>query len=352
MNAVPAALADIAAATDARLVRLLDVERARWAAVDDSLGGFVDLTSSMVLNGGKRLRPAFCHWAHRAAGGDPDDPVLVDAQAALELLHAFALAHDDVMDGAELRRGQPAIHRHRAEHHASEGWAGESRRFGDAVAILVGDYLHVLADGLIAGAGAHTETVWRDLWTELRTELNVGQYLDVLGAANRSLTAEAAQLIVRYKSGRYTIERPLELGATLAGDRELGMALGTYGEPLGEAFQLRDDVLGCFGDPVELGKPVGDDLREGKATLLLAFAREAADPEQADLLARVGGALTATEVTAIGEVFVATGALDQVERRIAHQTEAAIAALDQLTLPADARIALVELAHFVSARRF
>ena len=201
----------------------------------------------MVEAGGKRLRPAFCHWGFVGAGGDPDDQRVVDAGAAFELMHAFALFHDDVMDDASSRRGEPTTHAVYADTHRLAGWSGESRRFGEGAAILVGDLAFVLADELLVGA---SDPVWR-MWNELRTELNIGQFLDIVGSVRGERRIDKAERIARYKSGKYTIERPLHLGALLAApDRadELLPQLSRYGLPLGDAFQMRDDVMGVFGD--------------------------------------------------------------------------------------------------------
>ena len=196
---------------------------------------------------------------------------VVDAGAAFELMHAFALFHDDVMDDASSRRGEPTTHVLYADRHRRHGWSGEPRRFGDGAAILAGDLAFVLADELLVGA---TEPVWR-MWNDLRTELNVGQFLDIAGAARRERRIEKAERIARYKSGKYTIERPLHLGALLATPERAGEllpSLSRYGLPLGDAFQIRDDIIGVFGDAALTGKPVGGDLLEGKPTALLARA--------------------------------------------------------------------------------
>ncbi|MDH4170434.1 MAG: polyprenyl synthetase family protein [Acidimicrobiia bacterium] len=348
MTAAPSPLLVVAKRIEGRLDPLFDDEQQRWQAVHPDLGSFFSRLRRMVLGGGKRLRPAFCAWAAAAAGGSVDDDAVVDAGAALELLHAFALVHDDVMDGSDRRRGEPTVHVDAAAVHATHSWQGDARRYGDAVAILAGDYLHVMADHLMARAAPQAAGLWRDL----RAELNIGQYLDVAAAARGAVDSETATLVTRYKSGLYTIERPLELGAVLAGDASLGRALAAYGRPLGEAFQLRDDVLGTFGDEALLGKPVGDDLREGKPTLLLAFAHERADPRQKDTLGSVGGPLDLEQVRAIQTVMRQTGAVERVEAHIADRTVNAIAALQSLDLAPEPLDALTELAHFVSARSF
>jgi geranylgeranyl diphosphate synthase type I len=333
---------------EGRLREVLDDEARRWSALDADLARPLESLRRLVLGGGKRLRPAFCHWAHVGAGGDADDPRVVDAGAAFELLHAFALVHDDVMDGSALRRGAPTAHLDFAAEHGVGGWRGEGRRFGEGVAILIGDLAHAYADRLLRGAPAAA----LDVWDELRIELNVGQYLDVLGTARRDTDAVRARRIARYKSGKYTVERPLHLGAALAGRLdELRAPLSAYGDPLGEAFQLRDDVLGAFGEEAVTGKPVGDDLREGKPTPLLAAAVARARGRDAALLGRIGARdLDADEVAALQALFVDTGALAAIEADIDRLTATAIEAVERSPITDAARSALVELARFVAWR--
>jgi geranylgeranyl diphosphate synthase type I len=329
---------------------VLTPELERWAALDDDLREPMAEISRLVLSGGKRLRPAFCHWGYVAAGGDPADQIVADAGAAFELMHAFALFHDDVMDDAASRRGEPTTHVVFAEHHRSNGWAGESRRFGEGVAILIGDLAFVYGDRLLAAANA---TAW-EIWNELRIELNVGQVLDILGSVRGVRDVAQAERICRYKSGKYTIERPLHLGAALASpDRfaELEVPLSAYGLPLGDAFQMRDDVMGAFGDTAATGKPVGGDLREGKPTPLLARAIAAATPAQRDVLAQVGHpGLDDQQIADIQQAIVDTGALADLERTIASRTAAAIDAIDRAEIDAVARRELVDLAAYVSQR--
>ena len=232
-SAAPAGLVEIAADVAARIDELLEAEISRWSAVDADLREPLESLRSLVLAGGKRLRPAFCHWAFVGAGGDPDDPRVVDAGAALELLHTFALIHDDVMDGSLTRRGLDAVHVDFESRHADERWRGEGRRFGEGVAILVGDLAFVYADMLLTGAPPDAIAVFN----ELRLEVNIGQYLDLIGTVRGQGTRDAARRICIYKSGKYTVERPLHLGAALAGRlAEVEEPLSGYGLPLGEAF--------------------------------------------------------------------------------------------------------------------
>jgi geranylgeranyl diphosphate synthase type I len=348
--AAPSSLLEIADRVETRLGRLVDEERARWSALDPDLGAPMEALGGLVASGGKRLRPAFCHWGFVAAGGDPADDRSIDAGAAFELLHAFALFHDDVMDGSATRRGSRTTHLSFADTHAAEGWSGEPRRFGEGVAILVGDLAFVYADALLHGA---PRPAW-EIWTELRIELNVGQYLDILGTARGERNRATAERIARYKSGKYTVERPLHLGALLAAPEtgtQLLPALSAYGLPLGDAFQLRDDVLGAFGETTATGKPVGDDLREGKPTLLMAIATARADAAQAEVLALVGRPdLTERDVRAIQDVLMDTGALAELESVIDDRAQQALVALEDADIVDDARKALTELAHYVAWR--
>ena len=346
-DTLPADLGRVARRVEQRVDALLDQEIARWTLVDDDLASPLGALRALVAAGGKRLRPAFCHWGFVAAGGSPDDPRVVDAGAAFELLQAFALIHDDVMDGSSVRRGASTVHRRFIERHVDARWSGEARRFGEGVAILAGDLALVYADLLLPDGSPELAA----LWHELRVELNVGQYLDLSGTATGGVGREGARRIARLKSGRYTIQRPLQLGALLGGRPALADDLSHYGDPLGEAFQLRDDILGVFGDETRTGKPVGDDLREGKPTLLLAVASERATDADRLLLGRVGDHdLDDAGVAAVQDVLVRTGSVAFVEAEIealARQATDALRGLDVAPLAAEA---LVDLAAFVIAR--
>jgi geranylgeranyl diphosphate synthase type I len=351
--APPDFLAEIGARIDARVWGLLEGECARWTAVDPDLAAPLESLRRLLLTGGKRLRPAFCYWAFVGLGGDPDDPLMLDAGAALEMLHTFAVIHDDVMDASALRHGTETIHTEFASLHRRHGWRGESGRFGDSVAILVGDLALVFSDILLRGA---PRPAW-EIFDELRLEVSVGQYLDLVGTVRGDGTPELAARISRYKSAKYTIERPLHLGAALAApDRvaDLRPALSAFGLPLGEAFQLRDDILGTFGDSRVTGKAVGEDLREGKPTLLYALARQRATGAGAALLAERFGAadLSADEVGAIQDVFTTTGARHEVEATIDQLVEQSLAATRGLPVAEEARQALSELGRFVAGRNY
>ena len=346
----PPSLRLIADRVAARLDAVLVPELARWASLDPDLHDPMAEIRRLVMSGGKRLRPAFCTWGYVAAGGDAEAQIVTDAGAAFELMHAFALFHDDVMDDADSRRGEPTTHTVFAERHAAEGWTGESRRFGEGVAILIGDLAFVYADQMLARANP---TAWK-IWNELRIELNVGQVLDILGSVSGVRDVAQAERICRYKSGKYTIERPLHLGAALAAPErfaDLEPTLSAYGLPLGDAFQMRDDVMGAFGDSANTGKPVGGDLREGKPTPLLARALAAATPAQARVLAKVGRPeLTDADVADIQQAIVDTGALADLEQTIVRLTDEATAAIAAADIVDVARDELVALAAFVSQR--
>ncbi|MYG99413.1 MAG: polyprenyl synthetase family protein [Acidimicrobiaceae bacterium] len=343
----PAELAAIAARVQIRLGEILAAERQEWAALDPSLDEPLGDLADMVLGGGKRIRPAYCHWGWLAAGGDPSGDGALDGGCALEILHAFALAHDDVMDGSVTRRGAPTVWSKFVQRHRDRAWRGEDRRFGEAAAVLVGDMAMVLADRTLGRVSQEA----RDVWDGLRTELNMGQYLDVVGGARGRATADEARRIIEHKTARYTVVRPLQLGAALAGRADLAEPLAGHGRPVGLAFQLRDDVLGAFGDPAATGKPVGDDLREGKPTVLMALARDAATPVQLKVLDAVGAELDDQTVAEVQQVIVDTGALAGLESEIAALLDEALAALDALPDVPAAQDALAATARFIALRQ-
>lgn len=342
----PEALALPAGRVDEQLVEVLDTYRADWGRVDPLFGETIDLLGTLVLAGGKRVRPAMAYWGFVGAGGDPNDPSIANLGAALELLQAFALFHDDVMDGSFTRRGAPTAHIRSIEAHIANGWSGEARRYGEAVAILAGDVSLVLSDVLLRDVGPPVRT----LWNELRIEVNLGQFLDVVGTARGDVPLAMAERIVEYKTARYTIVRPLQMGAALTGRTDLETQLGHVGTPIGIAFQLRDDMLGTFGESDLTGKPVGDDLREGKPTPLLARAREAATAKQAELLKLVGTDLTDDQVAAIQTIFIDTGAVGEIEAQIDALTNTALDALSRTPLAGDASENLAHIASYLATR--
>ena len=346
--APPPSLALVGEAIEARVQRLLDAEIERWTLVDDALRAPLEALQSLVMAGGKRLRPAFCHWAFVGAGGDPADQTVVDVGAALELLHTFALVHDDVMDNANIRRGQASVHAAAMTNHGAAGWRGEGRRFGEGVAILVGDFAFVYADMLVAALSPEA----RSLYDELRVELCVGQYLDLAATAAGGRDEAQARRIEWYKSGKYTVERPLHLGASLAGRAaDLTAPLSAFGLPLGEAFQMRDDLLSVFGDPAVTGKPVGDDLREGKLTPLVAATAQRADATGRALLDRIGAPdISLAEIAALQQTMIDCGAVAHVETAIEALVAESLDALSRAPITEGARDALAELGAFVAWR--
>ena len=354
MPASPLDRHDLRTRVSAALRAHLHRQRGRLALVGPELGPVADALADF-LDGGKRLRPAFAYWGYRATGG-ADSEALIRAVGALELVQACALIHDDVMDGSDTRRGKPAVHRRFAALHAAEKWGGSADGFGTAAAILLGDTCLIWADEMLDRSGLPGDALERarPVWDEMRTEIMAGQYLDVLGQAQGGHSVERALRVVRYKAAKYTVERPLHLGAAMAGAAAGKLeALSRYGLPIGEAFQLRDDILGVFGDPDETGKPAGDDLREGKRTLLLAYAAERATPAQEALLDQHLGdpTLSADGVEALRGILVETGALARTEERIDHLTRRALDALETTPMQAEASEALAELAGAATTRR-
>jgi geranylgeranyl diphosphate synthase type I len=338
---------------DEVLLAFVDRQRPTLLSISDDLAPML-ATLDALLAGGKRLRPAFCYWGWRSAGGEVQSEA-VTAAASLELLQASALIHDDVMDASDTRRGQPSVHRRFEAMAEAAGW-GAAGSFGTGAAILLGDLCLAWSGEMYDRCGLPADALerGRKVYDLMRTEVMCGQYLDMLEQARGSGTVETALRVVEYKSAKYTIERPLHLGAVLAGADEAALAaLSGYGLPLGIAFQLRDDVLGVFGDPVETGKPAGDDLREGKRTVLIALALERATPVQAEVVRlRLGDpALDPAGVAELRSVIVDTGALAACETMIETYAAQAHAALDSPSIMIGARGALTELAVAATARR-
>ncbi|MDQ3951629.1 MAG: polyprenyl synthetase family protein [Actinomycetota bacterium] len=303
----------------------------------------IDEMWRLTAAGGKRLRPAFCYWGYRAAGGEHGEPIL-RAAASLELLHTFAIVHDDIMDAADERRGEETVH----------------ARHGVGVGILVGDLALVLADDAFMRAGFPPEATARAFaaYSRMRQEVIAGQYLDLAYSGRTDISVDEARRVAVLKSGRYSIEEPLAIGAALAGASDEFLArLAEFGRPLGEAFQLRDDLLGTFGDRSHVGKPVDSDITEGKRNVLYAFAAAAASGDDAQLLrARWGGdALTADEIARLRGIVESSGARAATETLLEAQVAVARAGLDALGAGAgwgtDEGAALEELVYLATARR-
>jgi geranylgeranyl diphosphate synthase, type I len=294
----------------------------------------------MISAGGKRLRPAFCYWGFRAGGGEHGASIL-RAAASLELLHTFALVHDDIMDASNERRGERTVH---ALH-------------GVSVAVLAGDLALVLADSRLMGAGFSAEPMARamDAYQTMRQEVIAGQYLDVAAETNVAISDAEARRIAVLKSGRYSIEKPLIIGACLAGaPREIVDGLAAAGEPLGEAFQFRDDLLGTFGERTSTGKPIDSDIREGKRNLLFARTASALSGSEWDFFVeRWGGgkSLSADEVDRLRSLVEHSGARASVERLALELADEARAHVKAAPIPAESRAALLALAD-LSVNRF
>jgi geranylgeranyl diphosphate synthase, type I len=323
-----------------RLLPRLDAMHPSLAPVTAELRSFVA--------GGKRFRPALLLLGYLAGGGADRGRVCGPA-LALELLHTCALVHDDVIDRAATRRGRPTVHHAFARRHARAGWSGDPDGYGEALAILLGDLAFVQADELFLDAEVAADHLLAGFrrFTLLREEVMVGQYLDLQAATARTTDRDLALTIATLKSGRYSVARPLEIGALLAGaEPALVAGLGAVGDPLGRAFQLRDDLLGVFGDEASTGKSVSSDLAEGKRTLLIAEAAARLDAaERAELEAGLGDLdLTDAAAARLRELLDASGARAAIEATIAAEVAAAGAALADLDLPAGARAALEEAA--------
>ncbi|GIM94506.1 polyprenyl synthetase family protein [Paractinoplanes toevensis] len=350
----PVEVAGLLLRVDKALSAFLAGQRTRLAGIDPALADVSDALEAFVLGGGKRLRPAFAYWGYRGAGGADGDEV-VAAVAALELVQASALIHDDLMDRSDTRRGEPSVHRRFESRHAEAGWRGAAGSFGDAAAVLLGDLSLVWSDELLhtSGLGPDELTRARPVFDEMRTEVTVGQYLDVLTQATADTSLERAGKVARFKAAKYTVERPLLLGAAIAGaPAGVHEAYTAFGLPLGEAFQLRDDVLGVFGDPSQTGKPAGDDLREGKRTYLVAAAFGALDDGARDELDKGLGdqSLTDDGVQRLRALIRDSGALRATEQRIDDLMTASLSALEAAPIDEEARTVLRALADAATRR--
>lgn len=334
------------------LSQFIEGRAAEMASVSEDVAPLMDAISGLVT-GGKRLRALFCYWGWRGAGGDILGPEAVQAGVALELFQGAALIHDDIIDRSDIRRGGPSVHRRFGQLHRDRGWALDEERFGQAAAILTGDLcLSFCEEAFTAiGPAAGSTTSARRIFNTMRAEVMAGQYLDILEEVAgplrpRGEAVAAAANVIRYKSAKYSTEHPLAIGGALAGaDEVLLAAYSRFSLPLGEAFQLRDDVLGVFGDPGTTGKPAGDDLREGKRTVLVAYALERSTAEGAALLEASLGRqdLRDDDVERLRAVIATSGALDATEALIDNLSTRAFDALGELPVPEDVRAALQSL---------
>lgn len=355
--AAAAATVELTGAITGQLRRYLHDRRAETAYIGDDYSGLIAALEDFVLGGGKRLRPAFAFWGWHAVTTDaPDEQVLL-LFSALELLHACALVHDDVIDNSSTRRGRPTTHVRFATLHRDRRWQGSPERFGRSAAILLGDLALAWADDIVLGADLtpHAQRRVRRVWADIRTEVLGGQYLDIVAEASAAASIASAMTVDTFKTACYTVSRPLQLGVAAAADRpDVHDIFGQFGTDLGVAFQLRDDVLGVFGDPAVTGKPSGDDLRSGKRTVLLAEAVELAeksDPLAANLLRNsVGARLSDAQVDRLRDVIESVGALAAAEQRIATLTGRALATLAAAPINTTAKAGLSELATMATSR--
>lgn len=364
MLGVVSSPAAVSAAVSERLAGFLERMRRESTEYGSDAVALVDAAAD-TLRGGKRLRARFCHagWA-AVAHLDGQDPVESDALwdlcAALEIFQSAALVHDDLIDNSDTRRGRPAAHRALEAAHRRSGWSGDAGDFGRSAAILLGDLLVAWSDDLLESAlSAHPRAdAVRLEYARMRRDVTVGQFLDIAEESAWSVNddtthAERALRVASLKSARYSIVQPLVLGGALAGadDAQLS-ALRAFGHPVGMAFQLRDDVLGVFGDEAVTGKPAGDDLREGKRTVLVAFAREKLSPADRRVLDELLGdpALTAQQVETVRTTMIVTGALSRVETMITDYAKEADAALSGARLDIAAVSGLRDLAEAATVR--
>lgn len=314
-----------------------------------------DAMGHFLLDSGKRLRPLFAAIGHTGVGGEIGQQS-IKALASLELLHVCALIHDDVMDESDTRRGAPSIHKQFEEIHRTRGLHGSATQFGIASAILMGDLALIWSAKMLHESNLPPGQILQALpiYDEMRVELMAGQYLDVYEQALASESIERSLKVARFKSGKYSIERPLHFGATLAlhFSREQLEIYSNYGLPLGEAFQLRDDVIGVFGDPAKTGKPAGDDLREGKRTVLIAMTLAAIDTTTRKQFDSLFGKkeLDFNGVNDLREIIIEAGALARVEKLIAEMTFNAQKSLETDGITPEAKRLLLEMAEAATKR--
>lgn len=347
-------IADLAAIDDqvrAHIEALVDAQMGRWSqdGGDPSVQDVLAKYQEMALSGGKRLRPGFAYWAFEGAGGDRSNPAIADAAVAVELLHTFALVHDDVMDQADTRRGIETIHVTYADRHRSLDLRGSADHYGESIAILMGDLAFAHAALLMT----KVPTPCPEIFFAMCAELMVGQYLDIETSARGPQPGrEIAGQITELKTARYTVEGPLLMGAAVAGRvDELRPHLAAYGRPLGHAFQLRDDLLGAFGDPAKTGKPVGDDLAQGKVTRLVELGLRDSDGAGSELLQRLGSpAMVPGDVERAQDLLRSCGAVDDVETRIEQLVVEATEAIGRAPLTAEIRDVLVAAAQLIAYR--
>jgi geranylgeranyl diphosphate synthase type I len=343
---------DFQALVQASLDHFFDTQRDLLALIGNRLD-VVWREAAHFAVGGKRMRPAFCYWGYVAAAGGEAPPAVVDVAASMDLLHLSALIHDDLIDGSDTRRGGPAAHRFFEDHHRRQHWLGDSARWGASAAILLGDLLFAWSTTMVEQAAMPGERGRRarPYLDAMRSEVLAGQFLELINQtkpAKREDYLREARLVMDYKSAKYTVARPVQIGAALggAGD-DVQHGLGRFGDHVGRAFQMRDDLLGVFGDPVITGKPTGDDLREGKKTVLIGYAlRLASVPAAEQLTALLGNPdLTQAEVDTARQILTECGAVGATERAIETEAASGMKHLHRLHLSAEGTYALMNLVH-------
>ncbi|MFN8015039.1 MAG: polyprenyl synthetase family protein [Acidimicrobiia bacterium] len=330
-----------------KIDEFLNKEIEYWKKIDDSISAPLIALTEFFHGGGKRLRPSFCLLGYKSQNGKEINQNIIDAGCALELLHNFALVHDDFMDRADTRRGIPTVHKFLESYYSTSSYTGDIEHFANSVAILAGDFAFTYADRFARTLSDEC----LDVYDLLKVELFAGQQMDLDAVYRQSITKENISLIAQYKSGKYTIERPLQLGALLANKDADPRLWEDFGSPLGEAFQLRDDVLGIYGDTVKTGKPVGDDIREGKFTLLISESLDLCDEKQRNILNKRGNAdLTQEQIDEIVEIIKNCGALEKVENRINDLYTQAIKVLDEISIDDESKTFAQYLAKYVCWR--
>jgi len=357
-----------------KIDEFLAEKRNELNSIAPELTALTDVGGSL-LSGGKRFRALFCYWGWQAVAGlpSPEDPLDSDVRSgelpgvlltasALELFHAAALVHDDIMDRSDTRRGAPAAHRRFEQMHNDGAWVGNAETYGQSSALLLGDLLLGWSDELLGRGLAMlprpAALAARQEFMTMRTEVMAGQFLDIhdesaWASYPESEALNRAQRVLIYKSAKYSVEAPLAVGANLgAGSDEQIAALREFGLPLGVAYQLRDDILGIFGDPERTGKPAGDDLREGKRTAIIAVARQKLSSSANAILDELLGDpdLTAEQVNIIRSTLQESGAVAQIEKVIARNLERACEAIENAAVAPTAKARLLELANAATTR--
>ena len=342
------------ASVQASLDHFLDTQKDLLAQTGNRLDIVWDQVQRFA-QGGKRLRPAFCYWGYVAAAGAGKEPPgsVMDIAASLDLLHLSALVHDDLIDDSDSRRGGPSAHRFFEAYHKAQGWQGDSYRFGRGAAVLMGDLLFAWSVSMVEQAAISAERLKRarPYLDAMRSEVVAGQFLDLIHQDKPSQGEDLlkeARLVMEFKTAKYTVSRPVQVGAALglAGD-DTQQGLSRFGAHVGHAFQMRDDLLGIFGDPAVTGKPAGDDLREGKKTVLIGYAMSNATPDDAQRLSQMLGdpTLTETDIDEARRILIESGAVDSTEKAIVSEASASMKFLHRLDLHAEGTYALMALVH-------